>query len=111
MYLEYIKEVEGKDYVQNEAGFIAYRVHEKEFFITDMYIKKAFRGLGEGQALGKSVEKIAIEKECDYLTCNVHMMKDHDHHTRNVKCYIDFGFKIYSMNENSITLIKYLKGE
>lgn len=67
LYADYLKEREGMNLIVSEAGFISYCVLDSQLFIGDLYVDQAARRSGEGKALIKEVEKIALESGCSFI--------------------------------------------
>jgi GNAT superfamily N-acetyltransferase len=107
LYAEYWEEEEDKKVIESENGFVAYQhiPSNREFFITDMFIKKEVRGTGLGQLLGGMAEELAKDLGCKKMTCNV-WVKEPVKTTRKIRIFNEFGFNIISCGNGYITMMK-----
>jgi GNAT superfamily N-acetyltransferase len=69
LYAKYIMEREGHDIVEDEYGFIIYKLAGPECFIVDIFVDKEKRCSGHGKKL--LAELIAKATECTMVTANI----------------------------------------
>lgn len=67
LYAEYIKEREGKEYVETEFGFFVYEIYKPYIYLSDVYIKPEMRKLGKCKEVVELVRQIGIENNCDKI--------------------------------------------
>ena len=108
LYAKYIKDRQDGEILENEFGFITYRIVEKECFIMDMCIDTSKRGRGFGKILVYDLERIALEKGCDVISANVHLWDKGASNT--MLAALTVGFEIAQANNNVILIIKKLSG-
>lgn len=106
-WINYLNEVEGKNVIHNDAGFIAWKKVGLEMYVSDFFIAKEFRGKGLGLGLANDLESLAEEVGCDVMTCNVFINENNPH--EKIRIFNKFGFKIISANNNCITMEKSLE--
>lgn len=73
LYAKYIKEREGHEILEDEYGFIAYLISNKECFIANMYVDQGQRGNGNGRDLIHALAEIAKSAGCEFLSATIHM--------------------------------------
>lgn len=83
MYKEHIKESYGRNYLENEYGYITWEEKDDACIINSLYIKKEFRNKGKGSILAD----LAIEKSGK----------------KNILCEIDTASNTYLEAYTSIT--------
>lgn len=112
---EYYKEERDETLLENEKGFISYKIYDhtqtlnrKEIMICDFYVNKDYRGTKAAKDLADEVEKIGRDQGCSDASCYIQHKgeEDMDRTTYKLQLYIRYGFKVYSMSETQITLIK-----
>lgn len=68
-YAKYAKEREGAETIEDEKGFISYKIQDGVCFITDMFVDPDFRNLSIGKGFVKLVEEEAKEKGIETMMC------------------------------------------
>jgi ribosomal protein S18 acetylase RimI-like enzyme len=110
LWAEYLTEREGKVVIEEEFGFIAYRIPSNGICIVDaIYVSKETRRSGFGSALCDRVAKIAIEAECTQLWSQVQVNTFNA--TDSLKACLAYGFRLHSLDGTCIVLIKDIVGE
>lgn len=104
LYSEYLKERENFDCIESDNGFITFQVSGKECYIRDLYIRPAFRNKKNASELANQVAEIAKQSGCSHLTGSVDV-KDKEL-SRNIQVLMAYGFKLFSMRDDMIYLIK-----
>lgn len=110
LYAKYIKEREGFDILENELGFLTYKIkpEDKDCFIGHMYIDESVRARGHGKSLIESLSEIALSNECEVISASVDLRDKHA--SRTIQAALRTGFQIYKAEYDVILIIKYLKG-
>lgn len=108
LYAKYIKERLGQEIIENESGFIIYKLNGNECFIAEMFVDQGIRKSGLGKSLLNELKVLALDNECEYIAAHVHQFDKNAHHTLSAafKC----GFKIHSAQNNVITIILNING-
>lgn len=115
LYSEYVKEDRDENVIENENGFIAYRIFDKnsdgikESMITEFYVKKEYRGTPIAFNLAQTVAQISKEKGCTHLSCLVQVEAGKvERATYKTKLYIHYGFEITNAINGQIVMAKKL---
>jgi GNAT superfamily N-acetyltransferase len=108
MMADYFKETSGYDTVKiPNIGFYSFRKFEDECHIGHFYILPELRKKGLAPELGDAMIQKAREINCTYLSCIVDFEnRTNDVASRLVKTYLNFGFVIHSMLNNSQIIFK-----
>ena len=102
LYAQYLKERQEAEILENENGFIIYKINQDECFIIDMFIRPEIRGLGQGNDLVRHLKQIAIANGCKAITANIHLADKNANKT--LLAGLHAGFKVIRA-ENNILLI------
>ena len=73
LYAKYIAERESAKILENEHGFIIYKLVGEECFIMEMQVEQSIRKQGHGRSLVQQLEE--TEKECRFITANIWLKK------------------------------------
>ncbi len=104
MFETYIREREGKKTFTTEYGFVTYRVHEKEIYLADMFIKREFRNPVRARELVNHVFALARLMGVPSVTTTVNVgQKGCEDY---VKLNLHFGFKIIGLANADILFSK-----
>ena len=102
LYAEYLKERQEAEILENESGFIIYKLTDGECFIIDMFIRPEIRGLGEGHSLVKNLKQIAIASGCKAITANIHLADKNANKT--LLAGLHTGFKVVRADQNILLI-------
>lgn len=108
LYAKYIKEREDADVIENEHGFLTYKVIGKELAIDNLYVDSNYRKSGCCFSLVQEVEEIAKKQRCEIITGTIHLIDPGANIT--VQAALRIGFKIHSANNNKIIIYKNISG-
>ena len=100
MYFDYLKESQDIDNLQNEFGFVSYRIKGHECWIKDWYVKPEHRGKTAAMRLIKDLEIIARSECCDCITSNVDIGTERAE--KNTLILLRYGCKIVGATNYSI---------
>lgn len=105
-YGQYIEEREGLDILENEHGFFTYKISGEECYIKDIFITKDARRSGVATDMANKITKIAKEQGCKFLsgTCD----PTTNGATESLKAMFSYGFRVHSLKNDMIVLIKEL---
>lgn len=108
MLAAYFEETSGYVTVKvPKIGFYSYRKFEDECHIGHFYILPELRKKGLAPEIGNAMIEKAKEINCTYLSCIVDFNnRDNITASRLVKTYLNFGFVIHSMIDNSQIIFK-----
>lgn len=108
LYGKYIEEREGKQILEYEWGFAAYKIKGPEIFLAEIYIVKDVRRLGKSRIIVDDLEKIGLENKCEILTANI-FLKDPNANITMQAAYAN-GFEIKESDRNVLLIAKELRG-
>lgn len=101
LYAQYIKERQGLSILENENGFIIYKLTEQECFIQDMFVQKEYRRAGVGKDLLNRLKDIACG--CDVILANIWLWDPNCNIT--LAGALACGFRVNRMNDGFIQII------
>lgn len=107
LYAHYIKETYDREYLEDETGFITYRVVDTVCHIDVLYIRPEFRLSGKGSALTKQLVS-TLHSKIDLLVCEVDTVAL----TANLalRAILSFGFKVLDLKGPYIRLFYKIEG-
>lgn len=101
---EYWKEREGRETIENDKGFVSYKIEGDRLHIIDIFVYPEYRSQGEAVALAREAIAKGIEANCkcilghaDARALNV---------TESVRFLISVGMKILTVEGFMIYFIK-----
>lgn len=101
---KYFKEKDGIEILENDFGFIGYKITGEECYITHMFTDQSVRGTGKGRAILAELEKIARSFGCKYIATNVWFSDVGA--TNTLTASLKAGFKIRAGDVRSILITK-----
>lgn len=104
LYADYIKERENKECIDNEYGFITYKISGADSYIVDFYVRPEYRRTGKGTELANLAAEAAKASRCTRLLGSV--IPDTNNSTESMKALMWYGFKLLWARENFIMLFK-----
>lgn len=104
LYAKYIKERYGQQILENDLGFIIYKINGPECFIVEMEVAKEERRKGRGRGLLDQLCELV--KDCHFVTANIHI-KIGDPNTV-LKSALACGFKVRACDNNILLIAKNL---
>lgn len=105
LYARYIDERQGLRVLEQEHGFLTYRIEKNECFIMDMYVRKEYRRAGYGTKLIESLEQVC--EGCDAIFANIWLWDPNCNGT--MAGALATGFKLFKTGEGVITVAKDLR--
>jgi GNAT superfamily N-acetyltransferase len=108
LYAKYIKEREDLEVLENESGFITYKISGKECFIANMYVEADQQRKGRGHILIMVLEKLAKNHGCEFLSANIHL-KDHGA-SKTLIAALLVGFEVKAADLGVLVIIKDISG-
>lgn len=104
LFKKYISEREGKEIIENDLGFIIYKITQQECFIADMHVVSRSRRKGIGNSLFNQLYDLAKESKCKVITANIHLEDKNASNT--LAASLKWGFKVQSCGHNILLIIK-----
>ena len=108
LYAQYISEREDALVLENENGFLTYKIMNQECLVINMFIKPALRKKGEGRFLVSELSDIARAKGCLYITANIYL--NDGGATKTLISALMAGFGISAADRGTITIYKNISG-
>lgn len=105
LYAKYIKEREGAEVIENENGFVTYKIVKNECFLINIFSEK--RQNGCARDLIDLLTQEAIDHKCDCITANVYLSDPNV--TITTIFALKLGFKIVTANNNVLLIVKEVK--
>lgn len=109
MIADYFKEMQGYSLLEiPDKGFIMWQKHgDDELHLAHMYVKPEYRRTGLAQELTDKATALGKELGCKYASCVVSLPdKTPEKASRLVRIYIEYGFYIALIVENSQIVLK-----
>lgn len=103
-YASYLKERLGLITIENDYGFITYRINGDECFITDFYVAEEYRNTGKGTAFFDTLTNIATEAGCTHLMGSVHVNSATS--SSALIMALKYGFKLHKTDSTYVYLRK-----
>jgi len=107
LYAKYIQEREGLEIIENENGFIIYKLYPDECLIVDMFVDNHVRGEGFGRQLLDELKTKAVG--CKTITANVWISKPNSNHT--LQAALACGFKVMRADNGCLIIARKLSGD
>jgi GNAT superfamily N-acetyltransferase len=104
LFGQYIEEKEHREIIENDYGFIVYKIEKDECHISELFVSKEHRRSKVGTELADKVQSIAKEAGCKYLTC--FSMPCSATVTGSLMAKLQYGFKVHSCQQDRIVLFK-----
>lgn len=73
LYAKYISQRAGYEILENEHGFVIYKINGEECFIVDMFVDTNSRKKYYASEFTNELVKIAKSKGCKLITANIHL--------------------------------------
>lgn len=106
LYGDYIKELMGKEIVEDSCGFISFFNMKDAIYMEDLYVAPNFRKAGHATHLADKI--IAIAKERGFKKVYGSVRPSANGSTDSVKVLLAYGFKIDSAAQDAIAFVKEL---
>lgn len=106
LYANYVKELCGKEVLENENGFVVFFPFNDGLYIQDIYVVPAFREKNYASSLADQVAEIAISRGLKKLYGSV--KPSNNNSTISLKVLLAYGFKLDSSVVDGIALVKEL---
>lgn len=108
LFKSYLKSQNDADIVEDENGFILYRIVGEECYISEIYVDDKTKGTGKCKELINILSDIARFEKCTYLSGKIHLVHARANHTLAVALHL--GFKVVNADQNTIVITKELGG-
>lgn len=103
-YAKYIYEREGKSIVESPEGFATYSYIQGMCYIEDIFVLPEHRKSGIASKYADTIIAEAATKGCKQVFGSVVISAFEC--TKSLKVLLAYGFKLHSLNQNTIFLVK-----
>jgi ribosomal protein S18 acetylase RimI-like enzyme len=104
MYLDYLKEREGKDSIVSPKGFVVYKIKDHACHICELYVVPHHRREKVAWDLADKVVELAKKEGCRVLSACV--VPSLNGATESMAAQLAYGFKVTKAVEDCIVLTK-----
>lgn len=108
LFKTYLKTQNDADIVEDESGFIIYRIAGEECYISELFVDDKAKGTGKCKELINVLSDIARFEKCTFLSGKIHLVHSGANHAVSVALHL--GFKIIKAEQNTIIITKQLEG-
>ena len=106
MLKEYFKEIQNLDIIENEYGFILYRITDENLHIQHMYVKPKARAMKVATILADELVAKAKAEGCTTMTGDIEPTNQNA--TDSMKFILSYGLKVLEASENEIIFYKHI---
>lgn len=106
MIREYFKEIQNLDILENEYGFILYRIADNNLHIQHMYVKPKARAMKVATMLADELVAKAKAEGCTTMTGDIEPTNQNA--TDSMRFILSYGLKVLEASENEIIFYKHL---
>lgn len=108
MWKEYLKEREGAEVYETDAGFAIYSFPDNSTcYLKDIYVKPGERLKNWGRAMADQVELIAKERGCDTMIGSVDLQAKYAN--RSMQAVLSFGMTPYNTQGSLLLFTKAIR--
>lgn len=104
LWAKYSAEIGGPTFIEYDWGFVSYESVLEGLLVVDCYVIPEERGKGRLRQLLADIEGVAFSKGIDKIYCKVQDW--YPNKEERLGMYFKLGFKIHSMNQRYVTLVK-----
>jgi hypothetical protein len=104
LFYDYINEREGKRIIEDERGFLVFKVINEECFIAEGYVREAERGSSAFSDLLRHLFVTAQSDGCKVVTATIHLADVGA--MRTLKAVLKRGFRVCSANNDVLLIMK-----
>lgn len=108
LYFKYIQERDQAEIIENDFGFVTFKIVNKECFILNMYVLPEYRRSGNFSCMIKLLGEKALQEGCEFISGNIQMYDSGKNKT--LSAALSVGFEIVASDINTICIIKKLNG-
>jgi GNAT superfamily N-acetyltransferase len=108
LFAKYLKEKDGIETLENEFGFIGYKITGEECYITQMFTEPSVRGSGKGRELLSALEHLSKSAGCKFIATNIWYADAGASNTMGAS--LKAGFKLRFGDARGILITKEIEG-
>lgn len=102
LFADYIKEREGLDTIENEHGFLSFRIINDVCYVRDLFVTKPERGRGYARVLYGQLLRVARDSQCKKISCFVDCRAPNA--AESLAVILTGDFKVVAAEDGLITL-------
>lgn len=104
LFADFVLERENARIIENEVGFLIYKIGGKECYICNMFVSSDHRGLGVAHHLIDKLTEVAKGSDCKILTGDIYLNDEGAETT--VLAALKIGFKLQKAEHGVIRISK-----
>lgn len=110
-YKSYLMSKCGYEVIEDAHGFVLYYINGKECHLAEVYIEPSKRRLGIATELAEKLTDIALDNECEWITCSTTIRGDYNdaadgQEAQSMMAALSFDFRPVVASGNRITYAK-----
>lgn len=106
MLKEYFKEIQNLDIIENEYGFILYRITDDNLHIQHIYVKPRARTMKIATMLADELVEKAKSEGCITMTGDIEPTNQNA--TDSMKFILSYGLSVLEANDNEVIFYKHI---
>lgn len=99
-FADYYKEKQDLVTIENDKGFVMFKITDSSIFVTDCYVVPHLRKSGAAKAFLDEIKVIAKIEGKKFIGCSVNTLLNGKEEA--VLCMLSLGFKIVGLNNELI---------
>lgn len=103
LFYKYISEREGKRIIEDERGFIVYKINGADCFIAEAFVDESARGTSAGMDLVRHLKAEAQAEGCKTISGTVWVNAKGS--MRALRSGLKMGFKIVAAENDALLLV------
>lgn len=104
LFANYISEREGKRIIEDERGFLIYKIQGDECYLAEGFVREDARGGSAFSDLLRHVYATAQSEGCKVVTANIHLADKGA--MRTLKAVLNRGFRVASASSDVLLIVK-----
>lgn len=104
LFAKYLSEREGKQIIEDERGFIVYKIVGEECYLAEGFVSEEARGSSAASDLFRHLLAAAQAEGCKAITANIHLIDPGA--MRTLAAALKRGFRVASANNNVLLIIR-----
>jgi L-amino acid N-acyltransferase YncA len=104
LFAKYLSEREGKRIIEDERGFIIYKIQGEECFLAEGFIQVESRGSSAASDLLRNLIATAKAEGCKTVTATIYLSDPGA--MRTLAAALKRGFRVYSANHDVLLIAK-----
>ena len=107
LYAKYIKECEGFEVLENESGFLFYKIRDGECFLAHVFTEAEARKTGRARSLIDEVSEVAIKNDCEVVSASIDLRDKNA--SKTLAAALRVGFEVKAAEHGVMIIVKPLE--